>query len=381
MEVKDTNNSEYIYIIGLTICLLSGLLSEVLLKEPEFVRYSLKVVGMLVLGMRLIIIFHTYSSLLKLIILLSFSISLIVGVFSDQLFLLVLTFEAIFGAKDIDYRKILKIYFVVGGIFSVMIILLSSVGLIENRILYSFHLGLDEGGIYRHCFGYKWPTNFATHVFFVLLAYWMYIDGKISMSIGAIYTVIAVWIMKYADARLGSGCIILILLFSFCDVFFKKHVVIQSAFYKICIWWIPLMFILTIYTVSQYDSFNMVWVAINLILAGRLELGNFIWTTEAIPLFGQKYEMYGGDEAGNLYNYIDSSFLQYIIIYGIIYSACIAFAYWYIGKRAYRKQYYIILYALMLSGINGFIAQHFTQIYMNPALIAAIASFPSTKHN
>ena len=118
------------------------------------------------------------------------------------------------------------------------------------------------------------------------------------------------------------------------------------------------------------------WVIINTLFSGRLRIGHEAMADYGTKLFGQYYVQYGGQNAGDYYNFIDSSYIQLVVIYGIVYTALFIIAFIVVAYKAYKRKDMVLLLAIFVAGISGAIAQHFLQIYMNPLLLAL-----TTKHN
>ena len=110
-----------------------------------------------------------------------------------------------------------------------------------------------------------------------------------------------------------------------------------------------------------------------MILSYRLRIGQEAILNDGVPLWGQYYKLYGGESDSNLYNFIDSSYLQLLVIYGLVYTIIIIGAFVYLSYKSYRRHNYVLLLALFIAGISGAIAQHFIQFFMNPLLLLLFA--------
>lgn len=317
-----------------------------------------------------------YSAYMQITALLIFISLIIIGINSDSLFLMFLSFSLVFGAKGIEYNKILKIYYKVGLVFCLTTLLLCYQGFIVNITDNGTERDLISYGSIRNSFGYVWPTNLANHVFFICLAFWLYKRGQLKIVEILLLLLTSAWIIKYTDARLGSGCIILIIIFSLflcIRKYIPRH--FSNLFGAIVILWIPAAFALSLWMVYEYDSNSndIYWVGADAILSGRLHIGSETLKEEGIAFWGQKVKMYGGNESGDLYNYIDSSFLQAIIIYGVFFSIILLACFVYLSYKAYKRGDTVLLMAVFISGLSGLVAQHFLQIFMNPLLMALVA--------
>ena len=126
---------------------------------------------------------------------------------------------------------------------------------------------------------------------------------------------------------------------------------------------------MSLWATAAYEPTNLTWIAIDLVLSGRLDFGQEALSNYGIPLLGQLYRLQGGEIDANMYNFIDSSYLQLFIIYGLFYTFLILIAYCIFGYQSYLRRDYVILIALFVAGISGAIAQHFIQFFMNPLLL------------
>ena len=81
---------------------------------------------------------------------------------------------------------------------------------------------------------------------------------------------------------------------------------------------------------------------LNKILNERLDLANSAIDKYGINLFGREIEWIGGNniysEVKLPYNYVDSSFLQYILTFGIIYIVLVCLLYTYMGFKANKQK-------------------------------------------
>lgn len=375
------NSNDRIYLLGLAIGLIHYILPETTIDAPDIIELFLKASMFLLLTLQLIVAFPKYTNGQKLLIFLLFFVVVAVGFNTTHWGTVYSLYALIVGAKDIDYRKILKVFFKVGSILCISVVSLSLSGMIENRDILSEGHGLDTDVSIRYCMGYIWPTDFATHVFFILLSFWLLVKGRLSFFQSLAFLIIAYFVFSFSDAKLGSGCIILLII---CSIYLKIKEKLSQRFEifsksirlvkYLWVFYIPFLFFISIWTVVSYDEGSLVWFTLNMMLSGRFALGQEILEREGYTLFGQEYQLIGGTSVENLYNYIDSSYLQSLIIYGVAFSVILVVSYMKLTSVACNNRNYPLLYAILVAGISGAIAQHFLQIFMNPLLIGLVAS-------
>ena len=365
--------NNFFYISGLIISLFLLLRYETFWFLSDTINHILKYGSCLLLGMHLVITLPKYGKKIILVLIL-IAIILFVGLNIDQTYMMFVTVALVFGTKGLDFNNIVKWYFWVGFIFCITTIIGNQIGLIKDRDVYidvlSSRLSFALSGK-RLSFGYVWPTNFSTHCFFILLSYWYIRKAELSLKEMLLFVFLAITILYYTDAKLGVGCILLLPIMTF---FYRLTRNTQLKIYAVLIYSIPLFSILAIICTMMYQYSNFTWFFIDsVLLAGRLRLGNEAIAMYGTPLWGQELRMFGAETERQYYNFIDSSFIQLIVIYGIVYTILIILAYTIIAYKAYQRKDYVLILAVLMTGISGLIAQHFLQICMNPFLIAFIA--------
>ena len=355
------------------------LVDETTFYLPEVMNLFVKLTAVLFLILHVVSAFSKYAPSWKIVIVVTFSLSVVIGQKCDHLTLLVVTWAAIFGAKDIPMERLLKVYLITSVIFCALTVFLALGGFIENKVVLNLS-GTREtifGEVVkgRTCFGYIWPTDFATHVFFIFMTYWLVKGGRLSMA-KIFFWIIATYILlSYTDSRLGCGCIILLLVSGILLNFLrnkKKEKAVKPRRFRLSfllVLWVPFLAILSLWATAMFDETSISWIATDLVLSGRLGIGQEALVTKGIPLLGQFYKLRGGESDANLYNYIDSSYLQLFVIYGLVYTLLIISAYIKLGYQSYRRRDNNLLVALFIAGISGVIAQHFIQFNMNPLLL------------
>ena len=146
----------------------------------------------------------------------------------------------------------------------------------------------------------------------------------------------AIVILYYTDAKLGAGCILLLPIMT---LLYRLTQNTKPKIYAVLIFSIPAFAVLAIVGTIMYQYSNFTWFFIDsVILAGRLRLGNEAIAMYGTPLWGQELRMYGAGTEGKYYNFIDSSFIQLIVIYGIVYIILIILVYTIITYKAYQQK-------------------------------------------
>jgi hypothetical protein len=296
----------------------------------------------------------------------------------NYLYILSIAFLLVFGARHIDFRKILKVYLYVGGAYCIVTVCASLLGIIEN--LSDTEGREDVVGVIedvdRFSLGYGWSTNMANHVFFILLTYFCYVKRILKLKEILIFFLITMFVYSYTISRLSTACVMLIILFT---LFYRTNVGKRFLEGRILIYLIsmsiPIFAISSLYVTAAYDESDLVWLGADIILSGRLHIGQEALETAGISIWGQFYEMFSSARSdGKSYNYLDCSYIQLCVIYGLVYTVLLVCAYMVICRNAYRRRDFLLVYSVLFAGVSGLIAQHFIEMYMNPFLIALFAN-------
>lgn len=303
--------------------------------------------------------YEGHNALLMIFILLFI---LIVGINSDKFLFLWTSFVLIVGAKDISFHSIVKVHFVVSLSFCLLNVFGYELGLLKQANNYLGDLREGFGGdlVERLHFGYGWATDFANHVFFILLDYWILHNGKLSIMGYLLFLFVPPFIIIYTDTRLATGCIILLMLSSiYLSRKEKKIKQISSITKKVLIFSLPFFAVTSIWATIDYEPTNLYWFAANIVLSNRLQYGADAINEFGISWLGQPVEMHGAIDAGGMaeYNFVDCSYVQFLIRYGVVFISLIVFLFIRMSLSAVSRDDRVLLFAIMIAGVSGIIAQ------------------------
>lgn len=279
------------------------------------------------------------------------------------------------GAKDVPFKKILKVYLVMNGAIVILAFASSMLGVIEN-----LQYEASERGV-RNSFGIIYPTDFASHVFFLILAYY-YLNGENlnwKHYLGTI--VIGILVYYFCKARLDSGCIILVAaVFGLGDYIQRSRKVSWNVRKLWNSLWSRLgtlsMLIFAAVSIGMTAIYGInpeIWKALDKILSSRLRLGNNAMKEYGIKPFGQIVEMVGNGVATarpEEYSFIDCSYVYILMRYGVVFAAVVLGIFTASCLKNRHDRYF--LYAVALVAVNCTIAHHILQVEYNPFALALL---------
>ena len=247
---------------------------------------------------------------------------------------------------NVDMKVVLRNYVVVAGILVVGVFLLSLVGMVPN-------LQYNRAGVIRNSFGFIYPTDFASHCFYLFLAISYLLKDKFIWTRSLFGVLLSAFIIKYCDARLNALSILLAtVIFIYFYYSKEKKLKIFALFpYSAVIF----------ASIVTYLSYKFSWsnpflVSVNKLITGRLALGRNAFTTFEVHLFGTRNVQFigsgGKTESVIGYNYVDSSYVQMLFTYGIVPVVLLIVIYVVASRKQYKDGQYLFVAILSLIAFN-----------------------------
>ena len=247
---------------------------------------------------------------------------------------------------NVDMKVVLRNYVVVAGILVVGVFLLSLIGMIPN-------LQYNRAGVIRNSFGFIYPTDFASHCFYLFLAISYLLKDKFIWTRSLFGILLSAFIIKYCDARLNALSILLAtVIFIYFYYSKEKKLKIFALFpYSAVIF----------ASIVTYLSYKFSWsnpflVSVNKLITGRLALGRNAFDTFGVHLFGTRNVQFigsgGKTESVIGYNYVDSSYVQMLFTYGIVPVVLLIIIYVVASRKQYKDGQYLLVAILSLIAFN-----------------------------
>ncbi len=283
------------------------------------------------------------------------------------------------AAKDIDFKKILRVYIIVVGSIVAFSFVCSLMGVIINLKYYA-----PDEKLFRNSFGIVYCTDFASHVFFLILAYFYVRSEKLKWYDYFLATILTVLTFKYTNGRLDFiTSLLTIVLFAIGNTVRKQrgtkaeYIIKTSNF----VWKNIALISMTVcsvfmYLFTIYYSDSTKWmVDFNEFISGRLNIGQNTLTENGFGFFGKRLTMHGagGNTAikWDVYNFIDCSYLYILVLSGITLLLAFIAVYAYSAYKNGEDVY--LMYAIILISINCMIAHHLQDISYNPFTLMIMA--------
>lgn len=293
---------------------------------------------------------------------------------------------------DIDYKNLITIFTAILSLSLLIIVTGSQVGILNNLVYTTYE------GVTRISFGVHYPTNFASYILFLCLAWGFNRKQKISYIELFIMFTFAYTIHHFCAARTSSLCLTT---FS-CILFLYKITQNNSVkklfshlFYKILLY--PIVFAVVLSSIISiglsyaWTPNNNFLFKINQMISGRLLLSKEIFNNYDIKLLGQHIEMRGNggyslfwvynESMDNPnYNFIDSSYLSILFRYGLFVFICVIALFTLTSFVARKHHDYITLIIIAIIAVHSIMEHHLLDFNYNPFMFLLISSYYG-KHN
>ena len=289
----------------------------------------------------------------------------------------------VLGARNVDFKRIIKIYFYVGMLLLAFVVISAMGGLIRNLVYRR-----DMTNIVRQSFGIAYPTDFAAHVLYLILAYAYLKFGKIKWYDYAVFLAAAVFLVKFSDARLSAYAIIL----SIPVLWIGQRAQTDHLLSRFIASFYCTVPILSAYLVIIASYFftpsNKILTKVNNASSGRLFLGHKAISEYGFSMFGKQIIEHGWGGANGLkmsqnapanYFFVDSSFLRMTILYGIIMAIIILLAMTKISWESFQKGSFALASIIVIVSVSAMVEQRLLDLAYDPFLIALLANV-YTKH-
>lgn len=260
----------------------------------------------------------------------------------------------IYGARDIDFRRIAKISVICSAILLTATVICAYAGVILNYYEYWY-------GRTRHYLGFKYSLFGPTVLFNIIaLLGWLYKD-KIRWTVLVVLGVLDYLFYEQTDSRL-CFFLSLALLVAFAAIkiwpglpaHLKPLQALMTISYPVC-------FAVSVGISCSYRPYG--WMkTLNSKLVNRLLYGSNAVKEYGISLFGQRITFQGnaltssGVKTAMLhYSYVDCLYLQVLLRYGIVFSVIVLVLLTMTMIRLYKQHEYYLLLILFLLAVHAMI--------------------------
>lgn len=268
------------------------------------------------------------------------------------------TMLLILSSRRIEADKIIKVTFYLQLILLCITVVPAALGIIYNEAQYS-----ENGLRLRHLLGFRYCTDSANfYLSFILEYIYLCREKKIGIIKSIVFILIGYYIFIQTDTK--EAFLLIVLAFVLERIFrpfdFRKSYTLRS-FVKYQYWIYAIVSIIGAGLYVKDGRLEKINVALN----SRLDLANQGLMKWGVKILGVSVKWIS---KGDAYNYIDSSFINVLICYGILMFLFLLIGYTTIGCRAIEGNDQRLYVVLIIWGIHAIINPQIYLIWYNPFL-------------
>ncbi len=273
----------------------------------------------------------------------------------------------IYSAANVDFDDILKVSLFVEIFVFAAAIGLCTAGVIPNGVW-------DEGVRHRYDLGFVYCT-FGSHLMLFITMIYCCIRKKITLIESMVLAVLNIWLYYYNDTKTDIAIVIPFLICLYVWGRFSKGISGNLASRFLFQYCGVFSAVVAVAVQFFYNPAQQFYVQLNGLLSGRILLGNRAIEQYGFTLLGQRIRWIGqGSIRKNpalVYNYVDCSFLKYLLNYGIIFMILLLVGLMYIGKKAVESGELALCLSLLFLCVFAMVDAELCVLAFHPFLLKA----------
>lgn len=292
--------------------------------------------------------------------------------YSDLLFL----FPFVFGAKNINFRTIIKWYLYFNIVLVLSIMAISLLKIIPNLIYYSYHRPT------RYSLGMVYPSNIAAFFLFIALAYCYLSFNHLNLWDYCGIFIISFVGMRLTNTRLDFLATLLIIpVMIIAQRAYRGKILARdlASFFWMAV---PITAWVAVFGSYFYTDHNLFLKKMNDLSSGRLVLGHNAFQRYNPNLFGRSITEYsnagveghkyasGVGQLSHNYFYIDSSYLRMLLLWGVVFFVIVIICLTAIAVKSTLQKNYVLSAIILIISLSLMFEPHIIQLIYNPFLLS-----------
>lgn len=281
------------------------------------------------------------------------------------------------GAYEISAKMVLRLSVIVQSFILFTVVIFSQIGLVEDHIF-------ESADRIRHGLGFSWTTTGAVLFFYMAFAYVCVRNKKITYIELAVMELINFYFFKTTDSKMVFYLGTLGLVFWAMMKLFGFRFPVTRAFRHVVLFAPTVVAAFSVAIHKFYVAGNPFWDMADKFLNTRLRLGNAGIKTYGIHLFGQQIKWVGfkaGQENYDGYNYVDCSYLQILLEYGVVFLAVVILIYTLILYKAVKSENYIMVWCVLFILVFGITEPRLMNLSFNPFPVLLLCNYDWSKRH
>lgn len=273
----------------------------------------------------------------------------------------------VFAISDSDFDKVIKCCIKVQFVSIMLFVVLASTNIIWNAMF-------DFGTRNRYALGFTYPTFVPMMYTFVLLQILYITRDAIRWADICTFFALSVFLFVLTNSKFIYVVQLLILALMVVDKLYLLDKV-KKRFCKLGDYFIsivPSLFLCISIIVSlAYNDRIAFWSKLNDLLTNRLMLMHKAIYKYGVSVFGKPVKWYGHyvGEGQMTYNYVDNSYIQILITYGILITLLVIVGYTLIIVVSRKNRDYIMCQVILIIMLLSLIEPRMINLVFNPFVL------------
>lgn len=269
------------------------------------------------------------------------------------------------AVSDVYFHEILRISLWTNGICLAVIGLLGRLRVVPDRYVY--------GERERHSYGFNFPTTASNYWMYFVLLYICYRKKKMTLLEYMLLGGVTCYFFAISDTRNAFLVTTIALVLSGALKIWreKKGRYIFDFLIRNMVWIGTVLISMLIFF---YDKVKVISETIDMALSSRIKLSCDAIQDYGIHLFGQYIEWVGGTNSYEVewrdYNYVDSSYIQILLSYGIVILLVLIVACYFLGREIVRAKDWYLGLAVVLVAVHSTFDPQFIWMQYNLFILA-----------
>ncbi|MCD8005046.1 MAG: hypothetical protein LUE91_05275 [Oscillospiraceae bacterium] len=278
------------------------------------------------------------------------------------------------GGMMVSSEKVFNIYLKTVCAVVLLTVFLYIVGIYEYDVV-------SSSNRMRLYLGFTYTTYLPNYLFHILLVYFALLKKDITIVETGIVLAInyIIYLLTYTNAVYYEVYLLLVLLWTL--KLWKGP--FQTKTFSICMALImPVLCALSFFMALEYDASKPIWIALNALLSTRLSLSHNAIQEYGLSLFGSNITWVTGRygiERTEEYFYVDCSYINTALTFGIIVLMLVIVGFSVLGYKASKEHKYALCISLILLAVHSFSDPQLLDLKYDPFLLILVGCFVRKK--
>ena len=259
------------------------------------------------------------------------------------------------GASNVYWKDMAYVYVCIG-----LITLSLAFICVNNGMAADFIYTIDKGG--RHSYGIVYPTDFAAHCLFIMMAYVYLRNEKLKFFEISIMFVVSVVVYKKTYARNDFVCMLLLCLLLLIVLILRKfnYNICDFRILRVIAFLFTFLSVFCTLFIILYNNDSAFFVKLNSVLSNRLSLSYRAMDEYGITLFGTFIQE--NSTILGYYFFVDCSYIRIAIKYGCVFFSFLGCIFYGIIHNLIELKEDLLIVVFIVIAVTGVVEHHIIEI-------------------